>query len=288
MENTKKFTIELLIYNNIYDNENKSLTDSTTEKNEFIDSERINLELPIYYTEDKKNSFNEYYIRISDLKMQLKKKGYPITTSKLFIHINNINDYVFINDDKEIFYSSMLSKNNTIKLKLNNYLDNRLIKDTFLLLKKHFSDIHPQNSEKKIEKESPPNTIKNIINFEEKNTEVNKRTRKIGEIVKNVYAQRMLFNGFYNDEGVKEKYDLQAASDKIGIPKKTLDDYLKQIRTAREFGFNFNKNKNEPISVLRKFNKDMLSEYKKTKKLNDDTNINNNINININLEEEDI
>ena len=285
MENTKKFTIELLIYNNIYDNENKSLTDSTTEKNEFIDSERINLELPIYYTEDKKNSFNEYYIRISDLKMQLKKKGYPITTSKLFIHINNVDDYVFINDDKEIFYSSMLSKNNTIKLKLNNYLDNRLIKDTFLLLKKHFSDIHPQNSEKKIEKESPPNTIKNIINFEEKNTEVNKRTRKIGEIVKNVYAQRMLFNGYYNEEGTKVKYDLENASQKIGIAKKTLDDYLKQIREAREHGFDFNKYKDEPIAYLRKFNKDNKNKEKKDNNNNTEDD-NNKDNESLSLEEE--
>ena len=205
----------------------------------------------------------------------------------MFIDNNDINEYVYINNDKEIIDSSMLSSDKKIKLKLKNYVDKKLKKDTFFLLKKHFSEL----SEKKINSEIVPTPKLKKIEKEKNNEkiiEINKRKRKIGEIVKNVYAQRMLFNGFYNDEGIKEKYDLQAASDKIGIPKKTLDDYLKQIRMAREFGFNFNKNKNEPISVLRKFNKDMLSEYKKTKKLNDDTNINNNININTNLEEEDI
>jgi len=37
----------------------------------------------------------------------------------------------------------------------------------------------------------------------------------------------MLYNKYCNDEGTKVKYDLDGASKKIGIPKKTLDDYLK-------------------------------------------------------------
>ena len=271
---TKKFTIELILYNNIYDKENK--TDKEPEiKKDFIDKERIVLDIPINKKEDKNSSSEEYFIQILDLKQQLKKKGYPITTSKLYIYLNNasIDDYVFINDDKEIIYSSMLSKDNTIKLKLKNYLDNRLINNTFLHLKKHFSEISSHNSEKNVELPLSQSVNTKEESSQEKGIEFNKRTRKIGEIVKNVYAQRMLFNGFYNDEGNKVKFSLQEASDKVGIPKKTLDDYLKQIRIARENGFDFNKNKDKPISFLRQFNNKTGLNKPNKKQKNEETNI---------------
>jgi len=228
-EKIQQFTIELLIYNNILDGDNKILGEAEI-NNEFIDKEMVILDLPIYYKD--KNNQNSYYIKVNDLKKQLIKKAYPIKTSKLYLYIgnNDINEYVYINNDKEIIDSSMLSPDNKIKLKLKSYIDKKLIKDTFFLLKKHFSEL----SEKKYNSENAPNPNINNIEF-------NKRTRKIGEIVKKVYAQRMLFNGYYNEEGTKVKYDLENASQKIWIPKKTLDDYLKQIREAREHGFDFNK-----------------------------------------------
>ena len=39
----------------------------------------------------------------------------------------------------------------------------------------------------------------------------------------------------------------------MNISKKTLDDYLSQIKKGRKFGFNFNEHKNEKIGVLREF-----------------------------------
>ena len=101
---------------------------------------------------------------------------------------------------------------------------------------------------------------------------MNKRTRKIGEVVKIVYSQRKFFNGYYNDNGEKTKYNLEEASKKVGIKRKTLDDYLKQLRKARLLGFDFNKNKDESISFLRDFNKN------KKLKLNFDNNNNDIIN----------
>ena len=38
--------------------------------------------------------------------------------------------------------------------------------------------------------------------------------------------------------------------------KKTLDDYLLQIRNGKRYGFNFHKRKNEKIGELRGFVKD--------------------------------
>lgn len=61
----------------------------------------------------------------------------------------------------------------------------------------------------------------------------NKRTkeRTIKDVVKNVALWRKLYNGFYdqNSSQIITK-SLEEGAKKIGISKKTLDDYLSQIR----------------------------------------------------------
>ena len=42
----------------------------------------------------------------------------------------------------------------------------------------------------------------------------------------------------------------------IGISKKSLDDYLLQIRYGRKFGFDFEANSNEGVGKLRTFVKE--------------------------------
>ena len=49
------------------------------------------------------------------------------------------------------------------------------------------------------------------------------------------------------------KYSLEKAASIVGIPVKTLQDYLRLIRFAREAHFDFNKNKDKTISFLRKY-----------------------------------
>ena len=39
----------------------------------------------------------------------------------------------------------------------------------------------------------------------------------------------------------------------VKISKKTLDDYLSQLKKGKKYGFNFNDHKNEKIGVLRQF-----------------------------------
>ena len=46
---------------------------------------------------------------------------------------------------------------------------------------------------------------------------------------------------------------LEKAADQVGIQKKTLDDYLLQIRYGKRYGFNFNQYNAEGISKLRQF-----------------------------------
>jgi hypothetical protein len=247
----KTFIVELLIFNYIYENKIK--------QNEFTvpDKEKIELDIPIT---SKENSLNEFSLSVEDLTQQLKKKGYPISTSLIYIY-NKEFGYSLLNN-KDIIYSSYLSIKDTIKLKLENHLDNKLIDDTTTILKKCFDLNKTEFSQE------------NSLNKENKQLTNNKRNRKIGDIVKIVYAQRKFFNGYYNDEGEKINCNLDEASKKVKEKRKTLDDYLKQLRDAREKEFDFNKNKDKPISDLRSFNE----KNKKNKNLNLNTNINDNDN----------
>ena len=82
-------------------------------------------------------------------------------------------------------------------------------------------------------------------------TESGKRERKIGYIIEKVYAWRKLYNGYRDDNNKFIKYSLDEAAKEINVSKKSLDDYLLQIRLGRKCGFNFDENKNEKIGVLR-------------------------------------
>jgi hypothetical protein len=49
---------------------------------------------------------------------------------------------------------------------------------------------------------------------------------------------------------------LDQAANKVKISKKTLDDYLLQIRCGKRYGFDFNKYQDERIGKLRSFVKE--------------------------------
>jgi len=78
--------------------------------------------------------------------------------------------------------------------------------------------------------------------------------QSIGSIIKKVTLWRNLYNGFYKDNQYI-KYTLEDAADQVGISKKTLDDYLCLLRSARYMGFDFNKHKDQTIGILRQFMK---------------------------------
>ena len=102
------------------------------------------------------------------------------------------------------------------------------------------------------------------LNEEEENEKEIKRAkeRKIGFIIKKVFLWRKnYFCGFFDENGNKIKLSLKESAEKVGINKKTLDDYLIQIRMGKKFNFNFYENQNEKIGILRNF-------IKNKKKLN--------------------
>ena len=72
-----------------------------------------------------------------------------------------------------------------------------------------------------------------------------KRTkeRTIGYIIEKVSQWRKLYNGFMDENHQLKRMSLEDAAEKVGVSKKSLDDYLSQLRQGRQLGFNFNENK---------------------------------------------
>ena len=93
-----------------------------------------------------------------------------------------------------------------------------------------------------------------------------KRTkeRKIGFIIEKVSLWRKLYNGMPDHTGKIIRYSLEEAANLVGVSKKSLDDYLSQLRKGRKYGFDFNQNKDEKVGTLRTFvkNKDSGKNYK--------------------------
>ena len=90
---------------------------------------------------------------------------------------------------------------------------------------------------------------------------------------------KTLYNGIYstdeNGKKIKIKYNLEQAAAKAGISKKSLDDYLIQLRIGKFFNFNFTEHKNDKVGILRSFVKKHKQQYEKEKKnLKNDNNSN--------------
>ena len=66
------------------------------------------------------------------------------------------------------------------------------------------------------------------------------RERSIVEIIKAVAIWRRLYSGVLRNNGeVMIRYTLEDAAKKVGMSKKTLDDYLYLLRMGRKYGFPF-------------------------------------------------
>ena len=85
------------------------------------------------------------------------------------------------------------------------------------------------------------------------------KERKIGYIIKKVYLWKKLYEGVVDRFGNKIKMTLQDAAEKVDISKKSLDEYLNQIRFGKSLGFDFNKHRNDKVGVLRGFVKTQMN-----------------------------
>ena len=82
-----------------------------------------------------------------------------------------------------------------------------------------------------------------------------KRTkeRSIKYIIEKVSQWRKLYNGYMDENHQLVRMSLEEAADKVGVSKKSLDDYLSQLRQGRALGFDFNKNQDNKVGDLRQF-----------------------------------
>ena len=90
-----------------------------------------------------------------------------------------------------------------------------------------------------------------------------KRTkeRTITEIIEKVSTWRKLYNGVMipnkdTGEVQLQRWSLEDAAAKVKVSKKSLDDYLLQLRFGKKFGFDFEKHRESKVGVLRSFVKE--------------------------------
>jgi len=201
-------------------------------KNLFYESEIISSLNFLVYQNDK--------IKLFDVISKLKNCGYPLTGSMISIYSKLADDYVFIGADpidQNFFISNSEYNIKLIKFRIITYIEDKLIQE--------ITEDQINNNE-----DGFVTRINSFINKKK-----NKRTkeRKIGYIIEKVNSWRKLYNGFYDENGKFTKYSLDEAAKIIGISKKSLDDYLLQLRLGRKFGFDFNTNKNQKVGILRSY-----------------------------------
>lgn len=95
---------------------------------------------------------------------------------------------------------------------------------------------------------------------EKQNTPRRIKERMIEDAVYLVLRWRQL-----SENKSDKKVTLKEGADIIGVAKKSLDDYLLQLRLGRKYGFDFNKYGNSKIGILRTFNKKMKRKMKEGK-----------------------
>lgn len=88
------------------------------------------------------------------------------------------------------------------------------------------------------------------------------KERTIQEVIQKVSLWRLLYTGFHKN-GVFIKMSLEEAAIKVKISKKSLDDYLMQLRSAKKFGFDFDKHNNDKVGVIRSFVRKKKEEERK-------------------------
>ena len=73
----------------------------------------------------------------------------------------------------------------------------------------------------------------------------------------------MLYSG-YEKNGEIVRVSLEEAAQTVKISKKSLDDYLMQLRSAKKYGFDFEKHAKEKVGVIRSFVRKMKEKEQRT------------------------
>ena len=79
------------------------------------------------------------------------------------------------------------------------------------------------------------------------------KERTIKEVIHKVCVWRRLYNGILRPDGILIRYTLENAARKTQMSKKSLDDYLHQIRLGTKYKFDFKNRQDEKFGILRNF-----------------------------------
>ena len=263
LKQNKKFPIEqnsniknIQLKNNKKENQNKlNSTEKEKEKNklQIQSNSLIQCTVMVIYSFSQitftsiiqSHKKGENYIILNEIITQLEKE-IPLDNFQISYYNENQKEYILIgkyplNLDKEILieYNStkIINDNIFIKLRL------RQIFDRENLLKMEFVEGENDNGEEAIQK----------FEIGENNKTKRAKERKIGYIIRKVYMWRKMYSGFIDERGRRIKLTLEEAADKVGISKKSLDDYLIQLRIGKMLGFNFNEHQNDKVGILRSY-----------------------------------
>lgn len=99
------------------------------------------------------------------------------------------------------------------------------------------------NAESEHEVDSSPEIDYEFFKNESNQQAPKTKERTVGYIIEKVANWRRLYNGYYDSNFKHHRMSLEDAATKVGVSKKSLDDYLAQLRAGRERGYDFNLNK---------------------------------------------
>lgn len=181
----------------------------------------------------------ETYKPCDDFFLEENKVAVSISTE-----VNDIYMYLGIYPfPKGKYYFMDVPKNHTISLKFRQ------------ILPANFSivyDLYEMEKEREPSKEDD-DTTENVPT--DVGNSKRAREKKIGFVVKKVFEWKKL------REMTQNSMSLVDAAYGVGLSKKTLDEYLNQIKAGYENNFDFNKHYNGKINILRTFNKKMSGEF---------------------------
>lgn len=184
----------------------------------------------------------ELEFKLSKLLTFIRKQGYPIDNS--FISYFSVDFQVQINCGPDPISQAVVLNPSDLEINQNGECALQIIFAKGI--KGDFYDTEIKQKEVDVEQMSPAE-LANQRNKE----------RSIGFIIEKVTQWRKLYNGYYDEKQELKRMSLEDAANKVGVSKKSLDDYLSQIRLGRYNGFDFNKNKDQKVGKLRLFNKDI-------------------------------
>ena len=222
-------------------------------KNSFVEQEIIPaLKLPL-------NNLGK--LELNTVINKLKEFGYPISEAMIKIYNYKFKQYIlFGNCFKQpmILAEGEYLLNSVLKINCTCTIDNSYDP-------KIQEELEIEKEQNKLNQSNINNDTSNINNNDEsaiksiKGNEIGKKKNKeakIGVIIEKVNLWRKLFNGYFNSNNEYTKLSLVEAATELNISKKTLDDFLRQLRLGRKYGFDFNDKINHKVGILRDFVKD--------------------------------